>query len=261
MPFADLLGIRLYYERGGDPAGPPLLFINGTGGDLRAEPSVMTWPIADGFDLLAYDQRGLGQSEVPEGPYSMSDYARDALSLVDHIGWDRFRVIGISFGGMVAQELALLAGDRVERLALCCTSSGGGGGASFPLHELEALDDDERVARQLELSDERFTREWQSRHPDIVELFRARRAAGDGPRRQLEARAGHNTFDRLSAINAPTLVCAGHRDGIAPLSNSEAIVGQIRSAELRVFDGGHLFFVQDATAWPTIVEFLRSPEG
>jgi pimeloyl-ACP methyl ester carboxylesterase len=53
VPFADLSDIRLYYERGGDAGGPPLLFINGTGGDLRAEPSVMTWPIADGFDLLA----------------------------------------------------------------------------------------------------------------------------------------------------------------------------------------------------------------
>ena len=256
--------VRLHWERGGDPRGSRVLFINGTGGDLRAEPSVFTWPIADGFDLLAYDQRGLGRSDKPDVDYTMADYARDAVDLLDEVGWDRCAVLGISFGGMVAQELALVAPDRVERLVLCCTSSGGGGGASFPLQELEGLDADERAARALQLSDESFDAEWQAAHPQIVELYRSRTQHGAddpdkamGARRQLEARAGHDTYDRLPALTMPTLVCAGRRDGIAPLSNSEALAAQIPGAELEVYEGGHLFLMQDAAAWPRITAFLR----
>jgi 3-oxoadipate enol-lactonase len=257
--------IRLHWERGGDPDGPRVLFINGTGGDLRAEPSVFTWPIADGFDLLAYDQRGLGRSEKPDVDYTMADYADDAVGLLDEVGWDRCAVLGISFGGMVAQELALLAPERVERLVLCCTSSGGGGGASYPLQDLEGLPLDERTARALELSDTSFTAEWRARHPQIVELYRSRTQHGAddplkamGARRQLEARAGHDTYDRLPALTMPTLVCAGRRDAIAPLANSEALAGQIPGAELAVFDGGHLFLMQDPAAWPRITAFLRA---
>ena len=258
--------IDLHFERGGDPSGPRLLFFNGTGGDLRAEPSVFTWPIADGFDLLAFDQRGLGRSAKPPGPYTMADYAHDALDLLDHVGWDTCRVIGISFGGMVAQELAVSAPERVERLVLCCTSSGGAGEPSYPLHELQDLPPAERAARSLELSNDRFDRAWQARHPEIVELYlsRGHHGAGDpdaarGARLQLEARATHDVYHRLPRVTAPTLVCSGRGDGIAPPSNGQAIAAQIPGARFELFDGGHLFFALDPTAWPAITDFLRTP--
>src|SRR5436190_24002912 len=104
MPSARLNGIELYYERAG--AGPRLLFISGSGGDLRAQPNVFASPLAKAFDLLAYDQRGLGRTDRPDIPYSMADYADDAAGLLDHAGWDQALVVGVSFGGMVAQELA-----------------------------------------------------------------------------------------------------------------------------------------------------------
>ena len=66
MPFSTVDDVRLYWERVGDPDGPPVLFVNGTGGDLRARPSPLEGPLADGFDLVGYDQRGLGQSDKPE---------------------------------------------------------------------------------------------------------------------------------------------------------------------------------------------------
>ena len=100
MPIAKLPGLDLYFERTG--SGPPLLFISGTGGDLRNKPNVFDGPLARRFDLLAYDQRGLGQSDKPDLPYSMADYADDAAALMAHQGWDEARVIGVSFGGMVA---------------------------------------------------------------------------------------------------------------------------------------------------------------
>src|SRR4029079_14607893 len=83
MPFATVADVRLYWERVGDPDGPPVLFVNGTGGDLRARPSPLEGPLAEGFDLVGYDQRGLGQSDNPDEAYSMAGYAADALGLVD----------------------------------------------------------------------------------------------------------------------------------------------------------------------------------
>ena len=245
-------------------SGPPVLLISGTGGDLRQEPSILESPLAAAFDLLAYDQRGLGRSDKPDAPYTMADYGRDAAGLLDAVGWDRCAVLGISFGGMVAQELALLVPDRVTRLVLCCTSSGGAGGSSYPLHELEGLPPEERLARSLGLMDSRWDASWQAANPAIVDLMRARTAVGGArdseataaARRQLEARAAHDTYARLAQLTMPALVCAGRFDGIAPLANAEALAEQIPGANLQVFDGGHAFLFQDRAAWPAIVRFL-----
>jgi 3-oxoadipate enol-lactonase len=265
MPHVAVGELSLYYERGGDPSGPPVLFISGTGGDLRDEPSIFTSPLGREFDLLAFDQRGLGQSDKPDVPYSMADYARDAVGLLDAVGWHRCSVVGVSFGGMVAQELALLAPDRVAALVLCCTSSGGPGGASYPLHELEDLPEEERGRRSLALIDSRWDDEWQATNPELIALLRERgkARAGDpvaarGAQRQLEARAGHDTFSRLPQLSMPVLVCAGRYDLIAPLANSQALAARIPNATLAEFDGGHAFFFQDSNAWRAVVTFLRA---
>lgn len=265
MPQADVRGIRLHHEVAG--SGPPVLFISGTGGDLRTKPGPFDSPLARRCTLAAYDQRGLGQSDKPDGPYTMADYADDAAGLLDVLGWERAGVLGVSFGGMVAQEVALRHPARVERLVLCCTSPGGAAGASYPLHELEDLPDEERSTRLLALADTRCDEAWQAEHPDEVaavlayrqqseELSRADPAAAAGARRQLEARSGHDCGDRLHGIACPTLVCAGRYDGIAPLANSEALAARIPGAELEVYEGGHLFLIQDRAAWPRITDFL-----
>jgi 3-oxoadipate enol-lactonase len=264
---AALEGVELYYEVGG--SGAPLLLISGTGGDLRAPPSVFDGPLADAFEIAAYDQRGLGRSSVPPGPYTMADYAADAAGLLDVLAWDDALVMGISFGGMVAQELALRHPARIRRLVLACTSSGGGGGASYPLHELAAVAGDDRIARQLELADTRYDATWRAGHPEewesLASLMRARSAIGsDEPGRavgaalQLDARRRHDTWDRLDRITCPTLVCGGVFDGIAPPANAEHLASAIPGATLRMFDGGHLFLLQDRGAWPAITEFLSA---
>jgi len=268
MPTVELGPLSLYYERSG--AGEPLLFISGTGGDLRHRPNVFESPMADQFDLLAYDQRGLGQSSVPEGPWTMADYATDTAGLLDAVGWDSCLVIGLSFGGMVAQEFAIRYPKRVRRLVLCCTSPGGAGGSSYPLHELEMMPAAERVERHIEIIDTRWNARWRERHQHqaqaMVEGFNAYLAAnasGDmerelGAHLQLEARRTHNAWGRLRKITAPTLVCAGRFDGIAPPANSENMVSRIPKATLELFEGGHQFLLQDPTAFTVIQKFLAA---
>jgi 3-oxoadipate enol-lactonase len=264
---AALDGVEIYYEVAG--AGPRLLLISGTGGDLRAPPSVFEGPLVKLFEIAAYDQRGLGQSSVPPGPYSMAEYADDAAGLLDVLAWENALVMGISFGGMVAQELALRHPSRVRRLVLACTSSGGNGGASYPLHELGDLPEDDRIARHLELADTRYDAAWRAGHPEewrsLAALFRARVAVGsDEPHRvegaalQLDARRRHDTWDRLHRITCPTFVCGGVHDGIAPPANVEHLASAIPGATLQLFDGGHLFLLQDRAAWPAITTFLSA---
>ena len=95
--------------------------------------------------MIAHDQRGLGRTSIPEGPYTMADYAADAAALLDAVGWERCRVVGISFGGMVAQEFAVTWPQRVERLALLCTSPGVRGRV-VPAARAGGLDAAERAA-------------------------------------------------------------------------------------------------------------------
>jgi 3-oxoadipate enol-lactonase len=153
---------------------------------------------------------------VPPGPYTMADYASDAAGLLDHRGWDTCRVVGFSFGGMVAQEFAVTWPERVERLVLGCTSPGGTA-PSYPLHELADLDPVAYSAAIVELVDTRFTPEWMATDPASRWAVEAAAAGATvvktaeqvrGEREQLEARRHHDVVDRLGRITAPTLVDA-----------------------------------------------------
>ena len=264
VPTAAVNGIELYYEQRG--SGPRVLFVNGSGSSL-AEAGLMVDVLAGGCEVLAHDQRGLGKTTIPPGPYTMADYAADAAALLDHVGWERCSVVGISFGGMVAQELAVTWPDRVERLALLCTSSGGAGGPSYPLHELGDLPAAEQAAIGLVILDTRFTPEWLASHPSeqaLVEMMVARRSQPDDPEQargkaeQLGARAHHDVWDRLDRISCPTLVTGGRYDGIAPPANSEAIASRIAGADLRFYEGGHAFLAQDPAAFSDVLAFLTA---
>ena len=260
MPFADANGVSLYYELEG--SGERLLCISGTGGDLRQQPR-LDGPLAASFEVLAYDQRGLGQSSVPAWPYAMADFADDAAALLDAVGWDDCLVLGVSFGGMVAQEVAIRHPQRVRRLVLACTSAGGSGGASYPLQTLSGLSPEKRSDVRMELLDTRWDETWRRANPAMVKLLGERLGLerddgtpAPGLTNQLAARAEHDTADRLGSIACPTLVCGGRFDGIAPPANSEFLARAIPGARLEMFDGGHGFFMQDPAALPAIMAFL-----
>lgn len=263
MPMVDVGRIELYYERAGE--GRPLLYINGTGADLRVKPNVLDGPLVNGFDVLTYDQRGLGRSAKPDVAYSTADYADDAAALMDWVGWKSARLIGVSFGGMVAQELALRHPGKVERLVLACTSPR----ASFPLHEIQHLTGEARAKRLIPLGDTRRDSGWADAHPGSYAQIVAMAAAAVadpyacepgrdmGARRQLEARAAHDTWDRLDQIRCPVMIAAGRYDGLALPETQERMASRIPNAALRFFEGGHSFMVQDGRALPAMVEFLR----
>ena len=264
MPFARIADLDVYYERAG--SGPPLLFISGSGADLRTKPNQMDGHLPKAFDILSYDQRGLGQTSKPDMPYTMADYADDAARLMDFIGWKSAKVLGVSFGGMVAQEFVLRHPDKVERLVLACTSPGGAGGASYPFHEIEHMGREERARHMMPINDTRRDAAWQAANPLMYEQFVAMAAADPfadepgramGYRRQLAARAGLDTYDRLHQIDCPVMIAAGRFDGIALPATQENMAARIKGSKLQFFDGGHMFMIQDRSAIPAMISFLK----
>ena len=265
MPVARVRDIEIYYEIGGD--GPRLLKIWGTGADLRRPPTDFDRYLAARFTVLAFDQRGMGRSGKPERDWTMADYADDAAGLLDAVGWEQAAVLGYSFGGMVAQELALRHPGRVARLALVSTSAGGAGGSSYPLHELAALDDETRVRRLLELADSRRTAQWQRANPAqwqglMDDGMAALQHGADDPAqhasrlRQLAARRQHDAWARLPGLRMPVSVFAGHHDAVATPEVQRRMALRIADAGYHEYAGGHQFFVGDRDAAAAIADAL-----
>lgn len=248
MQFVKANNLDFAVETSG--SGEPVLFLGGTGWDLRDRPNPLDGPLAKHFEVILFDQRGMGQSARPETDYTMADYADDAAGILDALGFDSAHVVGFSFGGMVAQELAIRYPAKVRKLVLAGTASGGAGGSSYPIHEFLDLDPETRARRGLEVMDNTFTAQWQADNPrEAARLIRermllaARRAdepgREEGIRRQLAARAQHDCFERLDRITAPTLVIAGERDGQAPIEYAVNLANGIDGASFVTVPGAH----------------------
>ncbi len=258
MPLANLNGIRLYYELTGQ--GNPLLLISGTGGDLR-NPSPHLSAL-EKFQLLRYDQRGLGQTDKPDTPYSMEIYADDAASLLTHLNIKKANVIGISFGGMVAQHLSIRHPELVDKLILACTSPGGQNYSSYDLRSINGSKT-EKIEKWMTILDSRY-----EENLDKLPIIKATKEvllAGapifpnlthNGLSHQLEARAQHDCLNDLECVNHKTLIVGGTYDLIAPKANLVKLHEAIRNSRLEFFEGGHLFLIQDDRAWPAITSFL-----
>lgn len=239
---------ELYYRREG--AGEPLLAIMGMGGTHRSWGRAFLDALAEDFDVVAYDHRGVGLSSPTEAGFTIADLAGDAAALLDELGWDTAHVLGISMGGMVAQELALAHPERIRSLTLGCTYAGGPGSSltseavSTRLVESWGSGDRERVLRTM----------WEI---NVSEAFAAqdepwtafRQAALDVPvalpaiMAQVQAIAAHDTSARLGDIDAPTLIVHGTEDLMLPVGNAHAIAPRMPGARLEILDGaGHLFF-------------------
>jgi 3-oxoadipate enol-lactonase len=154
----------------------------------------------------------------------------------------------------------------VKRLVLACTSPGGAGGASYPFHEIEHLKGEARARHMIGISDTRFDAAWARANPERYEAFVAMAAVAPpgegepghdlGAHRQLEARAKHDTWDRLPQIACPVLIAAGRYDGVALPATQERMASRIPGAQLQFFEGGHMFMIQDRAAYPAMISFL-----
>lgn len=256
--------LDIYLERSSPREYGQIFYIGGTGGDLRNRPNQLDSPLTEFFEVISYDQRGLGQTSKPSGDYSMQQYADDAADILDELNIEKITVMGVSFGGMVAQELIKRHPNKVSKLVLACTSSGGEGGSSYPLHELESLDADTKTELGIKINDHRLTEEWietnQSLWDSIKEEAKKRQAYKADPRnlmKQLLARKNHNTFSSLSDINIPVFLMGGKYDGIAPMSNMEAMHKEIKNSKLKFYEGGHLFLIQDKQAFKDLINWLK----
>jgi 3-oxoadipate enol-lactonase len=253
-------GTRIAWaERGG---GPPLLLIQGLGYAGSWGWGPVLEPLARSFRVLSFDNRGIGGSDRPAGPYSAGQMAGDALAVLDAAGVDHAHVVGASLGGMVAQELALASPERVDRLVLACTTPGGPG--AFPMPEKTVR----LITQPLDLPVvERFrvfVRNALSEPYDdaIVDAITELRIAEAQPLEawQAQAAAGmaHDAHDRVAGIAAPTLVLTGTADEVVDPRNSELLAELIPGARLERFEGaGHLFFWQEpARSVALLEEFL-----
>ena len=255
--------LDIYFERSASKANGPLLYIGGTGGDLRNKPNQLDSPITKFFEVISYDQRGLGQTSKPPGQYSMQQYADDAANLLDELELENIPVVGVSFGGMVAQELIKRHPRKVSKLVLACTSAGGYGGSSYPLHELELLEEEERLERFIMINDLRISESWilenEEQFNSLKINSRNRNPYKPDPEnllKQLLARKNHNTFEDLRHIDIPVFLMGGKYDGIAPVSNMEAMHEEIKDSKLKFYEGGHLFMIQDKSAFQELIEWL-----
>lgn len=251
--------------------GMPLLFIGGTGWDLRRDTSPLESCLSENYTVALYDQRGMGRSDKPAAPYTMRDYADDANGALDALNWKKAHVVGYSFGGMVAQEMAINYPERVHSLVLAASSPGGAGGSSYPVHELLSHAPFERARLGLQVADHRFNETFQREQPGEARAMIEKRmrtqqqfiqepGALAGQLAQLNARAQHDCYSRLGEIQAPTLVLAGEHDGQAPSDYQKNMTAQIPNAVFRQMSGGHNFIFENDYFFRAVSEFLQCPE-
>jgi pimeloyl-ACP methyl ester carboxylesterase len=252
-------GVRIAYEVRG--SGEPLLLMQGLGyGRWGWEPVVGGF--ADEFRVLFYDNRGIGESDVPPGPYTARQLAEDAVAVLDAEGVERADVVGASLGGMAAQELAIGFPDRVSRLVLVCTTPGGLTSHPMPRQTVELMLSAPTLPPETALR--RFVENALApgASAELVERILALRLANpfdpEGWQAQAAAGAAFDALDRLSRIEAPTLVVTGTEDVVVDPRNSELLAATIPTARLERVPGGHLFFWEDPDRFVTLVkEFLR----
>ncbi|MDX6623509.1 MAG: hypothetical protein QOE75_1441 [Solirubrobacterales bacterium] len=248
VPTVGIAGTELHYERAGD--GAPLLLIQGMGGSRLSWGEPFLAPLRESFDCISFDNRGIGLSAPTEDPFTTEHLAADALGLLDGLGIERAHLLGISMGGMVAQELALAAPERLLSLTLGCTYCGGPGSQLpdpadiGPLAEAMASGNFDRVLRAswaVNLSP--GFRADEGRYAKFAAMAAGTPVPREVVQLQMQAIFGHDTNQRLPGLAVPTLVVHGSVDRILPVVNGRLIASLVPGSRLEVLeDVGHMFW-------------------
>ena len=249
--------VRLWWDEAG--AGDPVLLIMGF--SYPAEMWHRVWPaMTDEFRVIRFDNRGIGQSDAPKGPYSIADMADDAVAVLDAAGVQRAHVYGASMGGGIAQEVALRHPERVASLVLGCTAA-----PDRPTGAPPKLARILRVIPPKLLLRLRSIRGYGSEMPkEAMEADRkvllSTRITSRGLIGQAYAIAAYHSKDRLAQITVPTLVLHGDQDKTVPLALGEALAAGIPGARLEVIAGaGHNYITSiDCPANKFVKEFWES---
>jgi 3-oxoadipate enol-lactonase len=246
-------GGRLYVEVHGPEGAQPLILLEGVGGDLAGwRRNIPT--LARQLRVVAFDFRGNGRSDPPPADATMATFVDDTLAVMDEVGVPAAHVYGQSFGGMVAQQLALDHPDRVRSLILAATHPGHRHAVSSPARVPKG--------RPWEaLYSPAFLRD----HPDRVteDLRSGTEQPEEAARRQWRAMQAFDPWDRLPSIAVPTLVLHGTEDRTIDPANARLLAERIPGARLVLLDGaGHVYHAeQPAEADRAVLEFVRSVAG
>jgi 3-oxoadipate enol-lactonase len=253
------VSVRIAWERRG--VGDPVVLVHGLG--------YARWgwePVADlfaeRFEVVLLDNRGIGESDAPVGPYTAAEMARDVLGVLDEAGLASAHIVGTSLGGMIAQELALSAPERIGRLVLVCTTPGGPNAAPMPEQTVRLMAEAATLEPLVAL--QRFVENALAPDPadGLVERILAHRIATGQPLEawaaQAAAGASFDAWDRLDRVTAPTLVLHGTEDVVVDPANAGLLAERIPGAEVVRFDGcGHLLFWEEPERFVEVVgEFL-----
>jgi 3-oxoadipate enol-lactonase len=248
VPHVEVNGCRLHFLLRG--SGDPLLLIQGLSGNHLHWGEPFLSRLEPVFEAIAYDHRGVGRSDPAPAGFTIGDLAEDAVALLDALKVPRAHVMGVSMGGMVAQELALRHPDRVRTLTLGCTYAGGEGSVLTDPAIVQRLAQLFLSGRLGEAMKEGYRINVSAQFaadPANIEPFK--QIAAELPATldvmlaQAQAVQGHDTSLRLSEIGMPTLVVHGTNDQMLPVANAHAIAARIPHARLEILDGvGHLFW-------------------
>jgi pimeloyl-ACP methyl ester carboxylesterase len=247
MSTVDAGGTELYYVRAG--SGEPMLLIQGMSATHMAWGRPFLAPLEEGFDCVVFDNRGMGLSGPAQMPFTTADMAGDVVALLDGLEIERAHVVGISMGGMIAQELALAHPERIRSLTVGATYCGGPEGTLMGDEDLRMLGaamasgDREQVLQAMWVinlspgfrADER-------RYAAFQEMAAALKAPKDVIFQQMQACAAHDTSTRLGALTVPTQVIHGTADRLLGVNNGIQIAALL-SVEPQLLEGvGHMFW-------------------
>ncbi|MDS0284250.1 alpha/beta fold hydrolase [Haloarcula onubensis] len=254
MPTATNDGARLAYERSGPPDADSVVFVEGLGYGRW----MWRWQRAalGNYDTIVPDNRGTGDSDTPEGPYTIGEMAADLAAVLDDAGVDSAHVVGASMGGMIAQQFALDHG-RAESLTLLCTTPGGPEAVPTPEETQQRIFDvpeeyDERERRRYKMAPA-MTDTFVGEHDDLLERIVDWRIESDAGEQALAWQAAaveaFDVHDRLGDITAPTLLVHGTADRVVPVENGRLLADGLPDVEYLELDGApHLLFIERADA-------------
>lgn len=249
MPNVRIGDIDIAYAVVGE--GPPLVAIAGL---TNSQYHWRGFParLADRHRVVTFDNRGVGETSAPSGPYSAVQMADDTLALLDYLEIESAVLFGVSMGGMIAQELALRAPERVTKLILGCTSFGGA--TALPpdpevLATFSSIGKNGAEAMIRRLLAVNFSQRFSTEQPEVVEdlvrygvAHRMPKVAFHG---QIAVVATHDAASRVSGIRAPTLLVTGDVDLLIPAGNAELLAALIPASRVVVLDGvGHMFWIE-----------------